>query len=98
RFFGVLWRASPRQTFWWWALVAARGLLPAAFAVTMGIVVQQVGDGDPLGPGLAAIGVLFIAGQTSGAVHDAVSSNLGARTASWLHDRLLDACNGAAGL
>ena len=98
RFFGALWRASPRQTAWWWTLIVLRGLLPAAFAVTMGVVVGRVGDGEPLGVGLAVIGVLFVAQQVSGPVHDALSYNLGARTSAWLHDRLLDACNDSEGL
>lgn len=98
RFFGALWRASPRATAWWWSLVVLRGLLPAAFALTMGFLVAAVRDGDSLAPGLVAIGALFVAMQVAGPVHDALSSNLGATVSQWLHERLLEACNGSPGL
>jgi ABC-type multidrug transport system fused ATPase/permease subunit len=42
--------------------------------------------------------VTFVAMQALGPVHDAVSSNLGASTSHWLHDRLHDACDGPEGL
>jgi ATP-binding cassette subfamily B protein len=98
RFFGALWRAAPGATACWWSLIVLRSALPAAFAVAMGVVVSAVGDGEPLGPGLATIGVVFIAMQVSGPLHDALSYNLGATVSSWLHDRLLAACNGGHGL
>jgi hypothetical protein len=36
--------------------------------------------------------------QAFGPFHDAVSSNLGQRVTGWLHERLLDACDGPRGL
>jgi len=95
---GALYAASPRLTIAWWVLVVVRGLLPAAFAVAMGVLVAAVENGDPLGVPLAAIGFTFIAMQSLGPVHDAVSANLGAVGSSWLHDRLLYACVGPPGL
>jgi ABC-type transport system involved in cytochrome bd biosynthesis fused ATPase/permease subunit len=98
RFFGALWRADRRGTTWWWALIAFRGLLPAVFAVAMGVVVADVQSGSALAPGLTVIGVTFIAMQAIGPVHDVISTNLGATTSQWLHDRLHDACDGPEGL
>jgi ABC-type transport system involved in cytochrome bd biosynthesis fused ATPase/permease subunit len=94
----ALYAASPRLTVTWWFLVILRGLLPAAFAIAMGVLVGAVERGDSLGLPLAAIGVTFIALQALGPVHDALSANLGAVGSSWLHDRLLHACVGPPGL
>jgi ABC-type transport system involved in cytochrome bd biosynthesis fused ATPase/permease subunit len=98
RFFGALWRADRRATTSWWALIAVRGILPAAFAVAMGVVVADVEAGRSATAGLLAIGATFIAMQALGPVHDVVSTNLGARVSQWLHDRLHDACDGPEGL
>jgi ABC-type transport system involved in cytochrome bd biosynthesis fused ATPase/permease subunit len=95
---GVLYAANPRLTVLWWALVVVRGLLPAVFAIAMGVTVSAVQHGDPLGAPLTAIGVTFVALQALGPVHDALSANLGAAGSSWLHDRLLHACVGPPGL
>jgi ABC-type multidrug transport system fused ATPase/permease subunit len=98
RFFGAVHAASPRLSAAWWTLVVLRGLLPAAFAVGMGALVAAIDRGEPLGPGLATVGLVFVAMQVAGPFHDAVSANLGATTSSWLHERLLEACAGAPGL
>jgi ABC-type multidrug transport system fused ATPase/permease subunit len=98
RLFGVLYRAAPGLAVAWWALVVVRGLLPPAFAVTMGVLVSAVQSGGSIAPPLAAAAVLFLLLQTSGPLHDALSSNLGARATHWLHDRLLDACVSPEGL
>jgi ABC-type multidrug transport system fused ATPase/permease subunit len=96
--FGVLHRAAPALAVSWWALIVVRGLLPPAFAVTMGVLVSAVQAGGPLGLPLATAGTLFLLLQTAGPLHDALSSNLGARATAWLHDRLLDACVAPEGL
>jgi ATP-binding cassette, subfamily B, bacterial len=95
---GALYAASPRLTIAWWVLVVVRGLLPAVFAVTMGVLVSAVEHGDSLAIPLTVIGVTFIAMQSLGPVHDALSANLGAVGSSWLHDRLLHSCVGPPGL
>ncbi|HEY2813110.1 MAG TPA: ABC transporter ATP-binding protein [Acidimicrobiales bacterium] len=95
---GVLYAASPRLTVGWWALVVLRGLLPAAFAVAMGVTVSAVEHGDALVVPLTAIGIVFVAMQALGPVHDALGANLGAVASSWLHDRLLDSCLSPPGL
>ena len=98
RFFGVMFEASAGLTVAWWALVVLRGALPAAFAVSMGVLVGSVQDGDPLGGPLAAMGVTFVVMQAIGPLHEALSTNLGAQVTAWLNDRLLQACSGPAGL
>ena len=96
--FSVMHRAAPGAAVLWWALIVLRGVLPAAFALSMGVLVDAVQNGASLAPGLTLVGLVFVAMQSLGPVHDAVSSNLGAMTSSWLHDRLLDACITPPGL
>src|SRR4029079_7504296 len=98
RMFGALYRSDAILATSWWALIAIRGLLPAAFALVMGVLVERVQGGGAIGWPLAAAGVLFMALQTLGPVHSAVSSTLGQRVSGWLHERLLDACDGPRGL
>ena len=98
RFFGAMWQAAPRPAAWWWALIVLRGALPAAFALAMGALVSDVQAGDDLAAGLVLVGVVFIAMQALGPVHDAISTDLGARTLDWLQDRLHEACDGPDGL
>jgi ATP-binding cassette subfamily B protein len=98
QFFGVLARADRRLAIAWWALVALRSALPALFVVAMGVTVSAVQHHDSLALPLTAIGVTFIAMQAVGPVHDALSSNLGAKVSVYLHDRLMLACVGPPGL
>jgi ATP-binding cassette, subfamily B, bacterial len=92
RFFGVLWRSAPGLAAAWWALVVARGALPAALTLAVGAVVGAVQGGHGLVAPLVAAGLVFMAVSALGPVHDAAGANLGARASSWLHDRLLAAC------
>ena len=98
QFFGVLYRAAPALAMAWWALIVLRGLLPAAFAVAMGVLVMRVQAGGSLGAPLVVAAAIFLVLQTLGPLHDALSSNLGARATAWLHDRLLEACIAPQGL
>jgi ABC-type multidrug transport system fused ATPase/permease subunit len=92
KLFAVLHRADlPLAVAWWLALVL-RGVLPAAFAVAMGVLIGAVQHGQTLTGPLVAIGVVFIGLQILNPVHTAISANLGDRTAAWLYDRLTDAC------
>ena len=94
----ALWRADRPLATAWWAILFLRGLLPAAFAVTMGVVVGAVNDGDPLSGPLAAMGVVFVLLQVLTPLHLAVGYNLGDRTAAWLYDALTDACVAPPGI
>jgi ATP-binding cassette, subfamily B, bacterial len=88
QFLGVLPKAAPALCALWWVLLVLRGLLPAGFAVSMGVLVGAVERGDDLGGPLALVGVVFVGMQVLGPLHQAVGANLGDRTVTWLCDQL----------
>jgi ABC-type multidrug transport system fused ATPase/permease subunit len=92
KFFTVLPKADRTLAIAWWAIVILRGVLPAVFAIAMGVLVAAVEHGDSLVPGLTLVGIVFILLQVLTPIHQAVGANLGDRTAAWLYDRLTDAC------
>ena len=92
KFFGVLPKADIGLAAAWWVVLLLRGTLPAAFAIAMGVLVGAVQRGHPLAGPLAFVGTIFILLQVLSPIHQAVSSNLGDRTAAWLYDRLTEAC------
>src|SRR5215472_12059293 len=92
KFFSVLPKAAPGLALMWWLTLLLRGTLPAAFAIAMGVLVGAVQRGDPLSGPLALVGAIFILLQVLSPIHQAVSNNLGDRTAAWLYDRLTEAC------
>ncbi|HEX2466519.1 MAG TPA: ABC transporter ATP-binding protein, partial [Thermoanaerobaculia bacterium] len=98
RFLGVLPRSSAGLATAWWSLVAVRGALPALFTLAMGALVGAVQGGGALGAPLAAVGVVFVAINALGPVHESVSTILGNRAGSWLLDRLMRACLDPPGL
>jgi ATP-binding cassette, subfamily B, bacterial len=98
RFAGVLPQASRALAIAWWTLLVLRGLLPALFAISMGALVGAVQSGAQLGPPLTIVGIVFVLLQVLGPVHQAVSANLGSRTAGWLYDRLTLTCTRPPGM
>ncbi|HEX3525758.1 MAG TPA: ABC transporter ATP-binding protein [Thermoanaerobaculia bacterium] len=76
----------------WWLALVLRGLLPALFGVAMGVLVAAVQKGSGLAAPLTFAGIVFVLLQVLTPLHQAVSANLGDRTAAWLYDRLTDAC------
>src|ERR1700723_1038274 len=92
KFFAVLPKADPGLAVAWWAALLLRGILPAAFAIAMGVLVGAVQRGNPLAGPLVFVGVIFVLLQVLSPIHQAVSANLGDRTAAWLYDRLTEAC------
>ena len=92
KFFAVLPKADARLAFVWWLVVLLHGVLPAVFAIAMGVLVAAVQRGDSLVGPLAIIGVVFVLLQVLGPLQTAASRNLGDRTAAWLYDRLTRAC------
>jgi ATP-binding cassette subfamily B protein len=92
KFFGVLPKAAPGLAATWWTILLLRGVLPAPFAITMGVLVGAVQRGDSLGGPLTFVGVIFVLLQVLSPLHRAVGANLGDRTAAWLYDRLTEAC------
>src|SRR5215469_1982504 len=98
KFFSVLPKAAPGLAFAWWLALLLRGALPAAFAIAMGVLVGAVQHGHSLLDPLALVGAIFILLQVLVPIHQALSANLGDRTAAWLYDRLTDACVGPPGM
>src|SRR5438128_4162578 len=92
KFFGVLPKADRFLAIAWWVVLVLRGVLPAVFAIAMGVLVAAVQRGGGMGGALTLIGVVFILLQVINPIHQAISSNLGDRTAAWLYDRLTEAC------
>jgi ATP-binding cassette, subfamily B, bacterial len=92
KFFGVLPKADRGLTAAWWTILLLRGILPATFAIGMGLLVAAVQRGGSLAGPLAFAGAIFVSLQVLSPIHQAVSANLGDRTAAWLYDRLTEAC------
>jgi ABC-type multidrug transport system fused ATPase/permease subunit len=92
QFFAVLPKADSVLAVAWWFVILLRGILPAVFAVAMGLLVAAVENGDSLAPGLTLVGVVFVLLQILAPIQQALGANLGDRTAAWLYDRLTDAC------
>jgi len=99
KFFAVLPKADRGLAVAWWLVLMLRGVLPAVFAIAMGVLVGAVQrlstaaqGGDGLAGPLAFAGAVFILLQVLTPIHQAISANLGDRTAAWLYDRLTEAC------
>src|SRR5215813_7491410 len=91
-FFSVLPKAAPGLALAWWLVLLLRGALPATFAIAIGVLVGAVQGGDSLAGPLALVGTIFVLLQILSPIHQAISANLGDRTAAWLYDRLTEAC------
>jgi len=92
KIFSVLPKADRTLAIVWWIVLVLRGVLPAVFAIAMGVLVAAVQSGDSLAGGLALVGSVFVLLQVLTPIHQAVGANLGDRTAAWLYDQLTDAC------
>ena len=97
-FFAALPRADARLALTWWAVVLLHGVLPALFAVAMGVLVGAVQRGEGLIGPLGLVGATFILLQALTPVQTAVSHNLGDRTSAYLYDRLTQACTRPPGV
>ena len=98
KFFGVLPKADPLLAAGWWTVLILRGVLPAIFAIATGVLVGAVQHGESLRAPLAFLGGVFILLQILTPIHQALSLNLGDRTAAWLYDRLTEACLRPSGM
>src|SRR5215813_4809247 len=85
KFFSVLPKADTPLAVLWWLALTLRGALPALFAVAMGVLVGAVQHGQNLVGALTFVGVVFVLLQILTPIHQAISSNLGDRTAAWLY-------------
>ncbi len=92
KFFAVLGRADRPLALAWWSVLVLRGLLPAGFAIAIGILVGATQHGTPLAGPLAFMGGIFVLLQILSPLHQAIGTNLGSRTAAWLYDELTIAC------
>jgi len=92
KFFALLPRAAAGLALAWWFVLLLRGVLPATFAIAMGVLVGAVQRGDPLAGPLALVCAIFVLLQVLSPIHQGLSANLGDRTAAWLYDRLTEAC------
>src|SRR5438477_8773873 len=92
KFFAALPKADRALAVVWWVVLVLRGVLPAIFAIAMGVLVAAVQRGDRLAEGILLVGIVFVLLQVLTPIHQAVGANLGARTAAWLYDRLTEAC------
>jgi ABC-type multidrug transport system fused ATPase/permease subunit len=98
KFFGALQRAAPALSTTWWTLLLLRGLLAPVVAIASGVLINAVQHHHSLAGPLVFVGIVFVTYQVVTPVHQAVSANLGSRSASWLNDRLLRACVAPPGL
>jgi ABC-type multidrug transport system fused ATPase/permease subunit len=92
QFFAVLPKADSVLAIVWWAVLLLRGVLPALFAVAMGVLVAAVQRGEGLAEPLTVVGIIFVLLQVLAPIHTAIGLNLGDRTAAHLYDRLTTAC------
>jgi ABC-type multidrug transport system fused ATPase/permease subunit len=92
QFFAALPKADSLLAIVWWLVLLLRGVLPALFAVAMGLLVAAVQRGDNLAQPLAVVGAIFVLLQILTPIHTAIGFNLGDRTAAYLYDRLTAAC------
>ncbi len=92
KFFSVLPRADRILAIAWWTLLVLRGLLPALFAIAMGVLIGAVQRGEDLVAPLTLVGGVFMLLQVLAPLHQATGANLGSQTAAWLYDKLTTAC------
>ena len=92
QFFAALPKADSFLAIVWWAVLLLRGVLPALFAVAMGVLVAAVQRGESLAEPLTVVGIIFVLLQVLAPIHTAIGLNLGDRTAAHLYDRLTTAC------
>ena len=93
KFFASLPKADGPLAVGWWIVLVLRGVLPAVFAVAAGRA-RRRGPARRRARGCRSlfVGVVFVLLQVLTPIHQAVSANLGDRTAAWLYDRLTEAC------
>src|SRR5262249_16629720 len=89
---GVVAQADRALAGTWWLVLVLRGVLPAVFGIAMGLLVGAVQHGAGLAVPLTFTAVVFILLQILPPIHQAISANLGDRTAAWLYDQLTGAC------
>ena len=69
QFFAALPKADSFLALVWWAVLLLRGVLPALFAVAMGVLVAAVQRGESLAEPLTVVGVIFVLLQVLTPIH-----------------------------
>ena len=92
KFLAILPRANPLLAAVWWSALVVRSLLPALFAIAMGLLVGAVEAGGDLAGPLAGVGTVFVLLQVLPPLHLAAGQNLGSSAAAWLYDELTVSC------
>jgi ATP-binding cassette subfamily C protein len=92
RFFAALPRADARLTVVWWAVMLINGIMPAVFAVAIGVVVGAAQEGRSLTGPLILIGIVFVLMLVVNPLQTAVSMNLGNKLSAWLNEALIHSC------
>ena len=85
-------KADPILASFWWGLLVGRGILPALFAVGMGLLIGAVQSGTGILFALTVVASLFVGVQVLSPLHLATSQNLGSKTAAYLYDELSITC------
>jgi ATP-binding cassette subfamily B protein len=91
-FFAALHRAAPGLSRAWWIVLVLRGALPITLGVISGWLIAEITHDQALLWPLIAIGAGFMALQIASPLHQALSSNLGRRTAEYFYDQLMRGC------
>src|SRR5262245_28927290 len=92
KFAGIIPLADRALAVAWWAVLLLRGVLPALFALAMGMLVGAVQRGESLTLPLTLVTAVFIPLQVMNPIHHALGANLGSRISAWLYDQLTIAC------
>src|SRR3954470_4311027 len=92
KFAGILPLADHALAMAWWAVLLLRGVLPALFAIVMGMLVGAVQRGESLTLPLTLVTAVFIPLQVMSPIHRVLGANLGSRVSAWLYDQLTIAC------
>ena len=98
QFFAELFRANRPLAVSWYGLILLRGLIPAAIAVSVGLLIARVQEDAPIGGTLAVVAVLFVVSQILPPLHAQISASLGSQISAWLDDQLLLCTTTPAGL
>lgn len=98
KYFQALAQANRTLAWAWWTVLVLRGLLPAAFAIAMGVLVHAVQHGTAMSQPLAGVALVFLLLQVLSPLHQAMSANLGNQTAIWLYGQLTRSCLEPPGL
>jgi ATP-binding cassette, subfamily B, bacterial len=92
QFFAELPKADPLLAVAWWVLLVVSGVMPAVFAVAIGVTVGAVQQNGPVSGPLALTGAVFVIMLAATPILTAVSMNLGNRLSALLNERLIRAC------